>query len=458
MNFPRNVSHPGLAPHTFLVYNTKKRFKEAPMAQEFEVKYACTQQAMERLEGDFGPFQSVTMETAYYDNPNGDFGAKKWTLRRRLENGVGVCTLKTPGAGLLRGEWEVTCPEITQAIPALLAQGAPRELEAMVAQGLTLSCGAKFLRQVRLIPWGESKLELALDEGVLMGGGETEPLCEVEAELKEGRQEDALAFGAHLAATYGLTPETRSKQARALALRAQSTGAQFIRAERVYGKEAIARLSRCRVAVFGIGGVGGYVVEALARTGVGALDLIDNDKVCLSNLNRQIIATHKTLGQYKVDAARARVLDINPRCKVTTYPTFFMPENSDRFDFTKYDYVVDAIDTVTGKKEIILKARAAGVPVISCMGAGNKVDASAFRVADIYETSVCPLARIMRKLCRQNGIDHLKVVYSQEEPLPPEPTPTRRATPGSTAFAVAAAGMVAAGEVVRELTGGRVDS
>lgn len=431
------------------------------MAQEFEVKYACTQQAMERLEGDFGPFQSVTMETAYYDNPSGDFGAKKWTLRRRLENGVGVCTLKTPGAGLLRGEWEVTCPEITQAIPALLAQGAPRELEAMAAQGLTLSCGAQFIRQVRVISWGESKLELALDEGVLTGGGETEPLCEVEAELKEGRQEDTLAFGASLAATYGLTPETRSKQARALALRAQSTGAQFVRAERVYGKAAMERLSRCRVAVFGIGGVGGYVVEALARTGVGALDLIDNDKVCLSNLNRQIIATHETLGQYKVDAARARVLAINPRCCVTTYPTFFMPENSDRFDFTKYDYVVDAIDTVTGKKEIILKARAAGTPVISCMGAGNKVDASAFRVADIYETSVCPLARIMRKLCRQNGIDHLKVVYSQEEPLPPqgdlppEPNPTRRATPGSTAFAVAAAGMVAAGEVVRELTGKR---
>ena len=437
------------------------------MAQEFEVKYASTQEAMERLEEDFGPFQSITMETAYYDNPQGDFGAKKWTLRRRLENGVGVCTLKTPGKGLLRGEWEVTCPEITQAIPALVALGAPRELEAMAAQGLALCCGAQFIRQVRVISWGESRLELALDEGMLTGGGETEPLCEVEAELKEGRQEDALAFGAHLAAAYGLHPETGSKQARALALGARSTGAQFVRAERVYGKEAIARLSRCRVAVFGIGGVGGYVVEALARTGVGALDLIDNDKVCLSNLNRQIIATHGTLGQYKVDAARARVLDINPRCRVTTYPTFFMPENSDQFDFTKYDYVVDAIDTVTGKKEIILKARAAGTPVISCMGAGNKVDASAFRVADIYETSVCPLARVMRKLCRQNGIDHLKVVYSQEDPLPPqgdlppEPTsnPTRRATPGSTAFAVAAAGMVAAGEVVRELTGfGRVDS
>ena len=431
------------------------------MAQEFEVKYASTRQALERLEGDFGPFRSILMETAYYDNPQGDFRAKKWTLRRRLENGVGVCTLKTPGAGLLRGEWEVTCPEITLAIPALLALGAPEELEAMAAQGLRVTCGAQFTRQVHTISWGTSRLELALDEGVLTGGGRSESLCEVEAELKAGVPEDALAFGAHLAAAYGLTTETRSKQARALALAAESAVSPFSRMERLYGKEAIEKLSRCRVAVFGIGGVGGYVVEALARSGVGALDLIDNDKVCMSNLNRQIIATHRTLGEYKVDAARQRILDINPRCKVTTYPTFFLPENSDQFDFTKYDYVVDAIDTVTGKKEIILKAHRAGTPVISCMGAGNKVDASAFRVADIYETSVCPLARVMRKLCRQNGIDHLKVVYSQEDPLPPredtEPTngSTRRATPGSTPFAVAAAGMVAAGEVVRELTGFR---
>ena len=431
------------------------------MAQEFEVKYASTREAMERLEGDFGPFRSILMETAYYDNPQGDFRAKKWTLRRRLENGVGVCTLKTPGAGLLRGEWEVACPEITQAIPALLALGAPEELEKMAAQGLSVTCGAQFTRQVQTVSWGTSRLELALDEGVLTGGGRSENLCEVEAELKEGLPEDALAFGAHLAAAYGLTTETRSKQARALALAAESAVSPFSRMERLYGKEAIEKLSRCRVAVFGIGGVGGYVVEALARSGVGALDLIDNDKVCMSNLNRQIIATHRTLGEYKVDAARQRILDINPRCKVTTYPTFFLPENSDQFDFTKYDYVVDAIDTVTGKKEIILKAHRAGTPVISCMGAGNKVDASAFRVADIYETSVCPLARVMRKLCRQNGIDHLKVVYSQEEPLPPredtEPTngSTRRATPGSTPFAVAAAGMVAAGEVVRELTGFR---
>ena len=431
------------------------------MAQEFEVKYASTREAMERLEGDFGPFRSILMETAYYDNPQGDFRAKKWTLRRRLENGVGVCTLKTPGAGLLRGEWEVACPEITQAIPALLALGAPEELEKMAAQGLSVTCGAQFTRQVQTVSWGTSRLELALDEGVLTGGGRSENLCEVEAELKEGLPEDALAFGAHLAAAYGLTTETRSKQARALALAAESAVSPFSRMERLYGKEAIEKLSRCRVAVFGIGGVGGYVVEALARSGVGALDLIDNDKVCMSNLNRQIIATHRTLGEYKVDAARQRILDINPRCKVTTYPTFFLPENSDQFDFTKYDYVVDAIDTVTGKKEIILKAHRAGTPVISCMGAGNKVDASAFRVADIYETSVCPLARVMRKLCRQNGIDHLKVVYSQEDPLPPredtEPTngSTRRATPGSTPFAVAAAGMVAAGEVVRELTGFR---
>ena len=428
------------------------------MAQEFEVKYASTREAMERLEGDFGPFRSILMETAYYDNPQGDFRAKKWTLRRRLENGVGVCTLKTPGAGLLRGEWEVACPEITQAIPALLALGAPEELEKMAAQGLSVTCGAQFTRQVQTVSWGTSRLELALDEGVLTGGGQSENLCEVEAELKEGLPEDALAFGAHLAAAYGLTTETRSKQARALALAAESAVSPFSRMERLYGKEAIEKLSRCRVAVFGIGGVGGYVVEALARSGVGALDLIDNDKVCMSNLNRQIIATHRTLGEYKVDAARQRILDINPRCKVTTYPTFFLPENSDQFDFTKYDYVVDAIDTVTGKKEIILKAHRAGTPVISCMGAGNKVDASAFRVADIYETSVCPLARVMRKLCRQNGIDHLKVVYSQEDPLPPredtEPTngSTRRATPGSTPFAVAAAGMVAAGEVIRELT------
>lgn len=235
---------------------------------------------------------------------------------------------------------------------------------------------------------------------------------------------------------------------------------QYSRTQLLLGAEAMEKLHHCRVAVFGIGGVGGYTVEALARSGVGALDLIDDDKVCLTNLNRQIVATRKTVGQYKVDVAEQRIHEIDPNIKVTTYKTFFTPETQDQFDFTQYDYVVDAIDTVTGKKEIILKARQAGTPVISCMGAGNKVDASAFRVADIYETSVCPLARVMRKLCRQNGIDHLKVVYSQEEPLPPredlppEPTngSTRRATPGSTPFAVAAAGMVAAGEVVRALT------
>ena len=202
------------------------------------------------------------------------------------------------------------------------------------------------------------------------------------------------------------------------------------------------------------------------------MDLVDDDRVCLTNLNRQIMATRSTVGKYKVEVARDRLLDINPKCQITTHQTFFMPDTKDQFDFSQYDYVVDAIDTVTGKKEIILCAREAGVPVISCMGAGNKVEASAFRVADIYETKVCPLARVMRKICRQNGIDHLKVVYSEEEPLPPQedmaiscrnhcicPPGTarkctqRRAIPGSTAFAVAAAGMILAGEVVKDLTG-----
>ena len=171
---------------------------------------------------------------------------------------------------------------------------------------------------------------------------------------------------------------------------------QFSRSELVFGKDAMEKLKNARVAVFGIGGVGGYTVEALARSGVGTLDLIDDDKVCITNLNRQIIATRGTVGKYKVDVAKDRILDINPNCRVTTHQTFFMPDTKDQFDFSRYDYVVDAIDTVTGKKEIILCARAAGVRVISSMGAGNKVEASAFKVADIYETSVCPLARVMR--------------------------------------------------------------
>lgn len=249
---------------------------------------------------------------------------------------------------------------------------------------------------------------------------------------------------------------------------------QFSRSQLVFGAEAMEKLASSRVAIFGIGGVGGYTAEALVRSGVGAVDLVDDDRVCLTNLNRQIMATRSTVGKYKVEVARDRLLDINPKCQITTHQTFFMPDTKDQFDFSQYDYVVDAIDTVTGKKEIILCAREAGVPVISCMGAGNKVEASAFRVADIYETKVCPLARVMRKICRQNGIDHLKVVYSEEEPLPPQedmaiscrnhcicPPGTarkctqRRAIPGSTAFAVAAAGMILAGEVVKDLTGFR---
>ena len=231
------------------------------------------------------------------------------------------------------------------------------------------------------------------------------------------------------------------------------------------------RLKNARVAVFGIGGVGGYTVEALARSGVGALDLIDDDKVCITNLNRQILATRSTVAKYKVDVARDRILDINPNCQVTTHQTFFMPDTADQFDFSQYDYVVDAIDTVTGKKEIILRARAAGVPVISSMGAGNKVDPTAFRVADIFETSVCPLARVMRQLCRKKGVSHLKVVYSQEKPIRPvedaaiscrnhcicPPGTARKCTdrrdiPGSTAFVPSVVGLIIAGEVIKDLT------
>ena len=230
----------------------------------------------------------------------------------------------------------------------------------------------------------------------------------------------------------------------------------FARTEMLFGPEAMARLAAARVAVFGVGGVGGYVVEALARSGVGALDLIDSDRVAPSNLNRQIIATRDTLGMLKVEAAKARVLSINPDCEVMTWPIFYLPETADRFDFCQYDYVVDAIDTVAGKLQLIEAARAAGTPIISCMGAGNKLDPTAFRVADIAETSVCPLARVMRRELKKRGIDHVKVVYSTEPALSPAPTdePTgRRATPGSTAFVPAVAGLVLAGEVIKDLIG-----
>ena len=230
----------------------------------------------------------------------------------------------------------------------------------------------------------------------------------------------------------------------------------FSRTRMLLGDAAMDRLSRARVAVFGIGGVGGHAVEALARSDVGALDLVDSDRVALSNLNRQIIATRDTLGMLKVEAAKARVLSINPDCAVETWPVFFLPETADRFDFTQYDYVIDAIDTVAGKLRLIEAAKAAGVPVISSMGAGNKLDPTAFRVADISETSVCPLARIMRRELKKRGIEHVKVVFSTEPALVPAPTeePTaRRSTPGSTAFVPAVAGLILAGEVIKDLIG-----
>ncbi len=226
------------------------------------------------------------------------------------------------------------------------------------------------------------------------------------------------------------------------------------------GQDGLARLRRSHVALFGLGGVGGYAAEVLARSGVGKLDLIDNDTVSVTNLNRQILALRSTVGQYKVDVARERIRDIDPSIQVRTYPTFFLPENAGQFDFTQYDYVVDAIDTVTGKLALIAQAKAAGVPVISCMGTGDKLDPTAFRVADISKTSGCALARIMRKECAKRGITGVKVVYSPETPIPhrseeaPEPRregDRRRSIPGSTAFVPAAAGMILAGEVVRDL-------
>ena len=234
---------------------------------------------------------------------------------------------------------------------------------------------------------------------------------------------------------------------------------QFLRTEMLLGSAAIAKLQSARVAVFGLGGVGGYAVEALARSGVGSLDLIDSDRISVSNLNRQILATHSTIGMLKVDAARNRVLDINPDCVVHAYPIFYTPETADSFDFTRYDYIVDAIDTVTGKLALVERAMAVNTPIICCMGTGNKLDASAFQVADISKTTMCPLARVMRKELAKRGIRHLKVVYSQEEAL----TPTgweeeaaalgKRQIPGSVAFVPGAAGLLLAGEVVRDLTG-----
>ena len=228
----------------------------------------------------------------------------------------------------------------------------------------------------------------------------------------------------------------------------------FSRTELIYGREAMERIASCHIAVFGIGGVGGYVVEALARSGVGALDLIDSDKVATSNLNRQIIATRSTIGRFKVDVAAERIADINPDCKVKTFKTFYLPETADLFDFSEYDYVVDAIDTVTGKLTLIENAKAAGVPIISSMGAGNKVNPVAFEVADIYKTSVCPLAKVMRHECKKRGIKSLKVVYSKEEPRTPLELiqeGSRRSIPGSTAFVPSVAGLIIAGEIINDL-------
>ncbi len=220
----------------------------------------------------------------------------------------------------------------------------------------------------------------------------------------------------------------------------------FARTALLYGEKAMERLASSRVAVFGIGGVGGYVVEALARSGIGALDLIDHDIVDPTNINRQIIATTKTIGREKVEVAKERIGDINPDCRVTIHKTFFLPETEHLFDLAQYDYVVDAIDTVTGKLAIIMKAKEAGIPVISSMGAGNKLDAGAFEAADIYETSVCPLARVMRRECKKRGIESLKVVYSKEKAIKPDSD-----VPGSVAFVPAAAGLIIAGEVVNDL-------
>ena len=247
---------------------------------------------------------------------------------------------------------------------------------------------------------------------------------------------------------------------------------QFSRTQLLLGEDGMERLRRARVAVFGIGGVGGYAVEALARSGVGTLDLIDDDKVCLTNLNRQLHATRKTVGQYKVDVAEQRVLEINPSAVVHTHKTFYEPETAAEFDFTQYDYVVDAIDTVTGKLELVEQAEKAGVPIISCMGAGNKMDPTAFRVADIYQTSVCPLARVMRRELKKRGIRKLKVVYSEEPALTPiedmaiscrtncicppgtaRKCTQRRQVPGSNAFVPSVAGLIIAGEVVKDLSG-----
>lgn len=245
---------------------------------------------------------------------------------------------------------------------------------------------------------------------------------------------------------------------------------QFSRTELLLGREAMTKLQNSRVAVFGIGGVGGYVCEALVRSGVGAFDLIDDDKVCLTNLNRQIIATRKTVGQYKTQVMKERILDINPDARVMVHNCFFLPENADDFPFEEYDYVVDAVDTVTAKIALVMKAKEHNVPIISSMGAGNKLDGSQFKVSDIYKTKVCPLAKVMRHELKKRGVKKLKVVYSEETPIRPiedmaiscesncicppgaaHKCTDRRAIPGSVAFVPSVAGLFIAGEVVKDL-------
>lgn len=228
---------------------------------------------------------------------------------------------------------------------------------------------------------------------------------------------------------------------------------QFSRTELLLGQEAMDRLRRSRVAVFGIGGVGGYVVEALARAGIGQLDLIDHDKVSMSNINRQIIATLDTVGMDKVDVMKKRILSINPEAQVETHRCFYLPENADTFDLSQYAYVVDAIDTVTAKIELILRAKKAGVPIISCMGTGNKLNPMQLEIADIYQTSVCPLAKVMRRELRKRNVEKLKVLYSKEEPIKNYLSVQGRAVPGSVSFVPSAAGLIIASEVVREISG-----
>lgn len=232
---------------------------------------------------------------------------------------------------------------------------------------------------------------------------------------------------------------------------------EIFRTGMLLGEAAMERLAKARVAVFGIGGVGGYTVEALARAGIGALDLIDSDTISLSNINRQILAVRSTVGMPKVEAAKIRVLDINPEARVRTWPLFYTPDTAEQFDFTQYDYIVDAIDTVTGKLQLVERAHAVNTPIICSMGTGNKLDPTAFQVADIAKTSMCPLARIMRKELKKRGISHVKVVYSQEEALTPSGAEEemkalgKRQIPGSTAFVPGAAGLILAGEVIKDL-------